>query len=1189
MSEFENITLLECNREQSTEKETDDDNNAIFTNKLGKVVELNVGDTISVKSAFINKRGSGNLNSIEFKGNSLGVSAKFIQTSKATEEPTEYSLENKYPEVIYTGDITSNLQTDFEYDDNSSNDQIAFRQIYNEEVELDIRDNEAHLETQYYKNVNGEGYVYQPRPFVRSSDYEISFDYPFYTFGLLTPSLWNRSNFDMDFSNIASHPSQTQYKKGDNSGVSRYLPDYNEGSGLNYLGIKYYEDIFLKEDYHKVMQPITYEKESSSHGNEPYKKTTQSYYRDDYGVGTEITDSVDYADIRPRHDNKRFTLFEREYDWFVWPNDVEANAETGFTPPKVPNHDFLQPDGSRVKINAETWFTSIGLPTGFPQKYRRSAFRSPALFNYIKQSKINTIKVNKGYSTPQSLSEQITEELQKQVNGSPTTYKFFGSDTSSNDVGFIPTNTLSTSIETGFFKPIQAEGEYYRTGYKTYYGTQADPNTKDAFDWWKSFHNIFIKRPDLYEKGTKINNKWGFVGTPEQQLSSPPDDPRDPSDNTSFGIGNFIWNDIKYNATTGNNFTEPIITGWLYTEHNLKLLSELFDIQGQYPELFYDEKKSFLDNKPFLNKYVDSEGNIEWGEPAKIDNSRFLHINRFDIYEGDGSVFDGGNRFNILGDDGFVKMTYNNGETGDALRTFDTDHRATAFFFKYDKTYRNIDTGGLTTDNLSYGFATKTLMNNGTRKDYYITLHPELVNGLRPEIFNMRGGMTPAINSDGQHIYEQGNIRGRDNNLDGADFTCIGWDYHFSSWGNLVITAFTGYTDNNFNATTRTTNDTDATLYDGDQVGDIKLTYIGSNNLACIYDAVSNRFGFEDLHMPENVGNTYDAGSTDYINSGEATATESKPINDKSSDEVYRINKRLYKWTFSPDVLPMIEQSGEIYTPEQPSGTKGAVRLTPMNNNLVSWTIYDSHMGVNINFGKCCKIDTTKYPRSQREVWNRSMLGILGFSYEQFNPEGVIATKQSRITDNNIRSLYNPTTNAEVLNTDTNLFNMNEYGAVQYTTQLPRGLLLTLNNPQLYRGDEDYILWLYLPSIVKPAQSVRIEGVNLPRVSLHPYMTIRSDLITSTKYIGGRNSGITLPIISVVNTINADRDYVQLEGSEVFTITEPMKFSSITTAITDPDGTLSLLDEGSSIIYKISKLDTMQKYNILEDFKKNIK
>ena len=112
---FQHTTLLECNREQSVQRGVEGDNHAIFTNRMGKVVEIDVGDTISVKSAFINKRGSANPNSIEFKGESIGVNVSFRQTATAKESPTTYSLDNRYPTISHrsndtakAGDVSTN-------------------------------------------------------------------------------------------------------------------------------------------------------------------------------------------------------------------------------------------------------------------------------------------------------------------------------------------------------------------------------------------------------------------------------------------------------------------------------------------------------------------------------------------------------------------------------------------------------------------------------------------------------------------------------------------------------------------------------------------------------------------------------------------------------------------------------------------------------------------------------------------------------------------------------------------------------------------------------------------------------------------------------------------------------------------------------------------------------------------------
>ena len=49
-----------------------------------------------------------------------------------------------------------------------------------------------------------------------------------------------------------------------------------------------------------------------------------------------------------------------------------------------------------------------------------------------------------------------------------------------------------------------------------------------------------------------------------------------------------------------------------------------------------------------------------------------------------------------------------------------------------------------------------------------------------------------------------------------------------------------------------------------------------------------------------------------------------------------------------------------------------------------------------------------------------------------------------------------------------------------------------------------------------------------------------------------------------------------------FTITNPITLTDITTAICDPDGTLSNVNDNSAVIYKITKQMNTDKFNILK-------
>jgi hypothetical protein len=1149
---FPNITLLECNRMQSDQKGSEGDDNAIFTNKMGKVVELDVGDTIEVKSAFINKRGCANPNSIEFKGKTLGVNVKFTETqTNTTQIPSDafYDVNNRYPEIYYYSDITSNLQvgsnlnTDAHpvpQENNVRQGGLAFRQIFNEEVEKDLVDNEAYFETNFYKNANGENTCMLPRNFFREriESYDATTNSPY---SVHEESYFNRCNFDVDV--VPSTVSGSLFSnKGSYSGISEYLPENSYYDGRGFYGMtdgQAYFNAFCPTDYRFFKQATTYSVASDTTNVEPFEKELKPVYSNTDNVAGFLRNSVnEFSEFRPKNDNSRFYLFEREYDWLVWPNTPQANAGSGYTPEKEPNYTFITETGANVVLNAETWFTpsSIDAVSGFPKRFRRAQLRSPALFPYLKRTKLNKIKVDKGYSTPQSLAEQITIELQKEDEDSP----------------FISNKKLldySTGIRTKFYQPsICADNNFNKVNYSTYFSSDGSDSSEAGFKWWRNYHNILIKRPGLYEEGIKINTRYGYVGTPTQQLAN--EDPRD----DDSGIGNYIQNSISVDSSLGNNTTDSIETGWLYTESNLKMLSKLFDEQGKYPELFYDETKGLDHNAPFMNQFTNTNGgeHIEWGTPATIDNSRFLHINRFDIDITQlSSGYDGGNVFNILGDDGFVRITTSKTIDGE-LRGFDTDHRSTAFFFKYDPQYRNIDTGGDDSSRLSYGFATKVLKADGYE---YIVLHPELVNGLRPDVFALRGGSSPYDNAGNSPTYEQpwvpASIKGRDGGND--DYTIIGWDYHYTSWGNVVMFTTNGLKPSgyNYDETTRAATFGDKFFYN--QGGDLGIeedmtesltlstifiseNYLGSNNIACKFDAVSNRFGFEFLHRPENQGNSVNAGSTDFINAKKdtdpAVPVRTFPINDNATDEVLKINKRLFKSNWCADMVPYIEQDGEVDIAVNGT-TRGRIDIKPMNINLEPWVVYDSRTGVSINFGKTALIESNKYLASQVASWDNSLLGILGFSFDQFNPTTITSKNNSlaRITNRNIRSVYNPSTNAQFLPTNTNLFRMNEYGANFMDTNLPTALSVELLDAKSYNAAGGSgsvpVNWLYLPPIVIGASSVVIEAVNLPRVALFPYMTIRSDVMRPQKYIGGLNSGLSLPVCAVVNRINAEKDFIQ--------------------------------------------------------------
>ena len=174
MAEFHDITLLECNRKSSIQNATDEIDNSLFTNRLGDVVQLDVGDTVELKSAFINKRGCADPQSLEFKGQQIGARGTYLETRLIREIVMDYNLSAK---------LQTNPSNPLDFvnepvNTNKTQSNLAFRQIVNATVEKDLQDNELNLETNFYKNTNGEGYFHHPRKFVRTADTAGSTSHP---------------------------------------------------------------------------------------------------------------------------------------------------------------------------------------------------------------------------------------------------------------------------------------------------------------------------------------------------------------------------------------------------------------------------------------------------------------------------------------------------------------------------------------------------------------------------------------------------------------------------------------------------------------------------------------------------------------------------------------------------------------------------------------------------------------------------------------------------------------------------------------------------------------------------------------------------------------------------------------------------------------------------------------------------
>ncbi len=388
----------------------------------------------------------------------------------------------------------------------------------------------------------------------------------------------------------------------------------------------------------------------------------------------------------------------------------------------------------------------------------------------------------------------------------------------------------------------------------------------------------------------------------------------------------------------------------------------------------------------------------------------------------------------------------------------------------------------------------------------------------------------------------------------------IGYDPHFSAYGNAAIGLYTpsasgvneieqnrsiGFVD----MTTTGPISTGAPLTDVNEKSKvINQVYLGSSNPKLTYDSTKDRFGFTEFYTPEYLGNNGAAG--------EATATN--PIVDGKA-LVYKVNKRLRRQNFCPGMGPY-SQNASIQT----YGSDGKKTLTELsvdlpNRNIYPFSVMDCQSGISIE----------SFGITDENTWNNSLLGILGFTYDQLqSPVSASNTTQSRVNTGNIQQLNKVTTQAEIKAQDVLLYNQNIWGATMYHPNVITSCVLTQHNASASKVK--YFQWT--DPIVVDTGSLTVTAQGVPRKMLSPFFTIRSDLIDQTPYMGGPDSGERLPVMGHVNKSTDSGDFfVGGDDSIQFTITRQKPLSTITTAITDPDGRFSRVDDNSAIIYKIQR------------------
>ncbi len=148
MSGYTQTLLLDCNRLSSEEynaSKLSDTDNSLYTNKVANGIHLNIGDTVSVNSAYISERGAG-ASVIEFKGKDIGKNTQIRYTNVSNTSFVGFG--EKYKTYVLPFP-----------------DGYGIQEFSNITDTIPIQDNKVSIAVQFYKNTNGEMNITLPRRF----------------------------------------------------------------------------------------------------------------------------------------------------------------------------------------------------------------------------------------------------------------------------------------------------------------------------------------------------------------------------------------------------------------------------------------------------------------------------------------------------------------------------------------------------------------------------------------------------------------------------------------------------------------------------------------------------------------------------------------------------------------------------------------------------------------------------------------------------------------------------------------------------------------------------------------------------------------------------------------------------------------------------------------------------------------
>lgn len=1164
--DYIDTSIIDCSREAASVK--NETNPAQWINHLNNTIELEPGDKVSMYSSFISERGAGQSQSVELRGETIGTK-EFTYTKLKTATTQNYAFQLG---------IDGNYQRENDRPFTTEYEQVTEK--------LPVKDNEIDIVISYYKTMDLLSYVQLPRRFITSFDRTTDPDEKKWSvFDSITHGRTNRETIPTTYTGLDG----TQRNSDVNNTFGYILDDFKPiysrqtpvapvpGGIVNNNINAPINNWCQKNDNTRYTVMI---RKKTQHSIE--RKFIEKNIYDDFGTGPELFVFTDRNFTNP------YYARDPEYfDYVQYKKKITLNLDKGFN-----SSSFIASEVTR-----QLGTTNIN-PTNIVKNSLGDIARRPQddtadpldYYNTQINYPISKSVESKTYNTFPCINDNTNDKYRyrKSINNQVSS---FGVVWDIDD----PT-TWATALEVD---PNDANS--YRVSDKTDYA---------GAPFYESQQFIACKRPEIYEEGSKLNDIYGlsFHPTTEHQRLN---------GITETGVGSF--QDVSGGG---------LATSLDYNEANCKLLKNFVESQEKYPELFSQENiiNMYQDNgvayspgppvvqatsgesvgfpsnpyykivrtvnqAPVVAPGIDAPPTASFTEQitmnATIQNSRFFHMNCNTSIKTNGTIFQDETRrnsfvFPTLKYEEFAQLgssyydwigTHRGNDNAPPTvmnRTINEECNSFPFLVYYDPTQKDTfydrpqsnqdndpkNVGLGVTGKFTYGFigrADYTLNHLGV--DYSFSkcvLFPNKLLrsdgvtgvGLPSKFFQLTGG-----------IIEWGRK--------------LGFDRHFNAWGTCMINLSSGIpTQSKFR-------DEFSEAHIGAGIAgptDLKPTYQGELNLTNFNIPLAKTYlGADKFNLGFDGQHFFFSDLHTALNKGDLANSETGGQSGEGGLICYKINPEQHYNNFSPVQFPY-EQPQEVLYQAQPNDTTTGKNITRVNQNVEPWAIYDTTTGIFIeDFG----YDLTS--------WDKGLWKKLGFSYNQLHD-----TTSNRFTrySNSPQSVSKPTTNAKIDAVDTKEWNQNQFFNPLFDGTIGHSKTIVFKSKASPTNLFNYRM---LPQItITDITSIQIVATDYPITSFKGYYTIRSDLISDTKYKG--NYGDTaLPVIGVTDKIYPVNDFITGSATPIqFTITAPRTLASIETAITDPDGKYSVVDGNSSILYKIERIRKLN-MNVIDDIKEQIK